>query len=308
MRPHPVDEVSEVDGWINVITLLPRRERLPAVTLHKLTTGRYRVDFIYNAQLVALLKTVPAAMRRWRDAGKYWEVSVDWVGPLVCALRNAGVAVNGLDELDVTEWASWYLPAMPSSRRGSQAYVIGLCETCRQVPHRPGGTECAGCHRQRVARSHRVLAALTARGLASWPRAIPSKGELLSLRAPVLVDEVNDWTPTPAPDVETVDAVIAAVRTDNPACCPICGRRPAKGVVAHVRCRRHLLHLLAEKPFSKPRNRAYQSGLCSVCMARPHQPPGRITCEHCGRLVRQIEARSAKQNGERRCKERLLPR
>ena len=299
MSPQPVDEVSEVDGWINVITLLRRRECLPAVAVCTLPTGRYRLDFAYNAQVVEILKqTVPAAMRRWRDYRKYWEVSADWLGPLVCALRNAGVTVNGLGRLDVTEWASWYLPAVAPEQKGRRAYLLGLCASCRNQPHSPARIECDRCYRERVARSHRVYAALVAQGLAAWPRSTSSKGELLSLRAPVLLDEVNDWTPAPIPDVETVDAVIAAARErmDKPAC-PICERKPSKGATVHARCRRHLLHLLAEEPFSKPRNRAYQSGACSVCVTRPLAARS-ITCGHCAGLALEITQPTLKTEGK----------
>jgi hypothetical protein len=290
-------EVDERTGLLNVVTLLPTRvpETLVA-TFSKADPGHYRVTFDYHARAVALLKsTVPAAVRRWRDTGKCWEVSADWAGPLVGALRNAGFEVTGLDEFEEAELFWFCLAPVPISKRGHRAYVKGFCATCAQQPHRAGGLECDQCYRKRVLRQHRVRTALAAAGLAPYPQARPSAGSALRCRIPVCVHE--DEAPEVTPDyTAAVDAVILAARGRCYPACPICGHRPAKGAAVHVGCRRRLLALLANRPFTRPRNAAFQAGLCTVCLARPHQPPGRITCEHCCRLVRQIEDRSAKED------------
>src|SRR5271166_2043843 len=43
-----------------------------------------------RVQTFSTRSSVPAAVRRWRSDTKCWEVSSDWAGPLVGALRNAG--------------------------------------------------------------------------------------------------------------------------------------------------------------------------------------------------------------------------
>jgi hypothetical protein len=292
-----MNEVDERQGLLNVVTLLPTRvpDALPAVTFSK-ADGRYRVTFDYNARVVALLKsTVPAAVRRWHNGSKRWEVNVDWAGTLVGALRNAGFEVTGLDEFEEAELFWWCLSPVPISKGGHRAYVKGFCATCAQQPHRRG-LECDQCYRKRVLRQHRVRTALAAAGLAPYPQARPSAGSALRCRIPVCVHE--DEAPVAAPDhTAALDAVIAAARDHLPKPpCPVCGRRPAKGAVVHIACRRRLLALLADRPFTRPRNAAFQAGLCTVCLTRPHRPPGRITCEHCLRLALEIEARSAKED------------
>jgi hypothetical protein len=289
-------EVDERTGLLNVVTLLSAR--VPdtlVVTFSKADPGHYRVTFDYHARAVQLLKSsVPAAVRRWRDNSKCWEVNVDWAGPLVGALRNAGVDVTGLDEFEEAELFWWCLSPVPISKGGHRAYLKGFCVTCTQQAHRPGGLECDRCYRKRVLRQHRVRTVLAAKGLAPYPRAVPSAGSARRCRVPVCVHD--DETPGVAPDyTAAVDAVILAARDDSPKPpCPICGGRPAKGAVVHIGCRRRLLALLADRPFTRPRNAAFQAGLCTVCLARPHLPPGRITCEHCHGLAREVKARSAK--------------
>ncbi len=279
-----VPTVSERTGLVTVVTLLQARvpDTVPTVTFTK-DSGRYRVQFAYHAPAVEILKLlVPAAVRQFDKAGRFWTVSVDWAGPLACAFLNAGVGVDGLD--DVTGWA---LSPTPIGQRGHRAYVKGLCAVCTQQPHRSGGVECDGCYRERVARQQRVITVLAATGLAPWPRAVPSTGAALRFRMPVLAD-VDTAIPDKPDYTAAADAVILAARevVDKPPC-PICGRRPANGAVVHTACRRRLLHLLADKPFTRPRNRAYQAGNCTVCVVRPHQP-GRIVCEHCAGLTSQV--------------------
>jgi hypothetical protein len=288
--------VSERTGLVTVVTLLRARvpDTLPIVTFSKDVTGRYRVEFDYNARSVALLKSaVPAAARRYvkTSAGGYWAVSVDWAGPLVGALRNAGFEVTGLGEFEEAELFWWCLSPVPISKGGHRAYAKGFCATCTQQPHRRG-LECDHCYRKRVLRQHRVRAALAAKGLAPYPQAAPSAGSALRCRIPVCVHE--DEVPETAPDyTAALDAVILAARDhrmDKPPC-PICGRRPAKGAAVHIGCRRRLLQLLLGRPFTRPRNKAFQVGLCTVCLARPHRS-GRISCEHCHGLARDVGRRS----------------
>jgi hypothetical protein len=289
---NPNETVDERQGLLNVVTLLPTRvpDTLRAVTFSKANNGRYLVDFDYSPRVVAMLKSaVPAAARRWRRDSKCWEVNVDWAGPLVAVLRNAGIEVIGLGQLEEAELFWWCLSPVPISKGGHRAYVKGFCVTCAQSPHRPGGLECDQCYHKRVARQHRVRTALAAAGLATYPRAVPSAGSALRFRTPVCVHD--DEAPAVAPDyTAAVDAVILAARGRCYPACPICGHRPAKGAAVHVACRRRLMALLANRPFTRPRNAAFQAGLCTVCLARPHRP-GRISCEHCHRLARQIEDR-----------------
>jgi hypothetical protein len=283
-------EVSERTGLVTVVTLLRARvpDAVPTVTFTK-GSGRYRVEFAYHARTVELLKSaVPAAVRRFVKAGGYWAVSADWAGPLACALLNAGVEVSGLDE--VTEWV---LSPTPVGERGHRAYVKGFCATCTQQPHRPGGTECDGCYRNRVARQYRVAGVLAAAGVTPWPEAVPSAGSATRCRMPLWADADGVGIPDKPDYTTAVDAVILAARGLCYPACPVCGRRPTKGAVVHIACRRRLLALLADRPFTRPRNAAFQAGLCTVCLARPHRPPGRITCQHCDGLARQIEDRSA---------------
>jgi len=89
----------------------------------------------------------------------------------------------------------------------------------------------------------------------------------------------RDYTPA-------VDAAIVARRdqTAKPPC-PICGRRPAKSAVVHAGCRTRLLHALSGRPFLRTRNKAFQAGLCTVCLTRPHRPPGYVTCAHCAEFI-----------------------
>jgi hypothetical protein len=284
-------EIDERTGLLNAVTLLPTRvpDIAPTVTLSKAGSGSYLVEFDYSPRVVTLLKSaVPASMRRWRDAGKRWEVNVDWAGPLVGALRNAGFGVTGLGQFEEAELFWWCLSPVPIGKDGQRAYVKGFCATCEQQPHRRG-VECNQCYRKRVLRQHRVRTALAAAGLAPYPQARPSAGSALRCRIPVCAQE--DEAPEAAPDhTAALDAVIVAARDHSPnPPCPVCGRRPANGAVVHIGCRRRLLALLADRPFTRPRNKAFQIGLCTICLARPHRPPGRISCEHCHGLVREVD-------------------
>jgi hypothetical protein len=297
-----MSEVDERQGLLNVVTLLPTRvpDTLPAVVFSKIDRGRYRVESDYSPRVVTLLKsTLPAAVRRWRDNNKCWEVSADWAGPLVGALRNAGVEVVGLGEFEEADLFWWCLSPVPISKGGHHAYLKGFCASCTQSPHRLGGLECDPCYRKRVLRQHRVRAALAAAGLAPYQRAVPSAGSAARFRVPVWADDGESATARLGPAVghaEVVDAVILAARVavDRPPC-PICERRPAKGAVVHVACRRRLLHALLGKPFVKARNAAFQADLCTVCLSRPTHRHGAITCEHCHHL--ETEVRSAQQDG-----------
>jgi hypothetical protein len=292
------DTVDERTGLLNVTTILPVKvpEHPPVVTFRRDATGRYAVTFGFNPEVTGVLKAaVPAAMRRFDYHVKQWNVSADWIGPLTSALCNAGIAVRGLSAVEEAE-LSWYcLAPMPISKAGHEAYIHGRCVTCTRKPHRPGGIECGSCHCTRVARAHRVRAALAGRGL-SWPTATPSIADALRFRFPLWqLEDDQDAGVGMTPDyADAVDAVIAAAREDiEKPPCPICGRRPAKGVPMHVSCRRRLLALLAGKPFSKPVNRAYQAGLCVVCTKLPYEPH-RLTCARCACLVQQAHDQFAK--------------
>lgn len=183
---------------------------------------------------------------------------------------------------------SWYrLAPTPITKAGQQAYREGRCAICSRAPHRAGDLACDTCHSTRLARAHRVHAALAGNGLAPWPVAVPSTGDALRYRYPLLVlDEDDVATAGEAPDyTAAADAVLLAAREQTAPGCPVCGRKPAKGAVVHVGCRRNLLVTLADRPFTKPRNAAFQTGRFTVCRARPYEPHG-IACDHCAHLLR----------------------
>ena len=121
--PAPIGEsVDHRHGLANAITLLPATvvEDRPVITFGKEATGRYRVQFDYQAQAVDLLKaTVPGSMRRWNPEGKQWEISADWTGPLAFALRNAGFDITGLDEDNITDWFGWFSWPHRSARKAT---------------------------------------------------------------------------------------------------------------------------------------------------------------------------------------------
>jgi hypothetical protein len=290
--PSP-DEVDERTGLLNVITILPTRvpDAVPVVTVHRTTTDRYRVEFDFSPRATTIIKeTVPAAVRRWRRGAKHWEISTDWAGPLVAALRNAGVTVTGLGAAEDAEFLRYCLAPVPISKTGHQAYTEGRCAICTRCPHRAGDLACDRCHDRRLARAHRVHSALATKGLARWPTAVPSGGMALRCRYPLWAFEDDEAAVTAVPDyADAVDAVLTAAREDvEKPPCPICGRRPAKGVAVHVKCRRHLFAALASKPFVRPRNRAFQDGQCTVCTTRPLMPSGTV-CDHCAGLLMEIK-------------------
>jgi hypothetical protein len=295
--PVPIGEIIDLrHGLANAIALLSARvvEEQPLIAFSKAADGRYRVEFDYDTRAVALLKaTVPGSMRRWvvdeKNDEKYWAISPEWTGPLASKLRNAGFEIAGLDEDNIADWFSCFLVATPTSEDGHRAYVKGMCKTCTTAPHRPGGVECDGCFRQRLIDQHRVVSILADKGLAPWPEVEPATGKARTTRAPLPIDRseieiINrDFT------VE-VDFAILAHRDQSVVRppCPICGRRPAKGAVVHVGCRTRLLHACNDRPFLKARSKAFQAGLCTVCMTRPHRLPGRIACAHCAELIADV--------------------
>jgi hypothetical protein len=255
----PAHEVDERQGLINAINILCTPPRRPAVTLTKAETGKYLAEFAYDQEIVALLKAAaPSTMRRWHKAAKCWEVSAEWTGPLIAALRNAHVPIAGLEEPEEAGLFGWCAPP------------------CRDA--------------DRMARAHRVRSVLAAKGLARWPTAAPSKGDAYVCRAPVLVDTDNVTIPA-APDyAAAADAVITAQALSCAPSCPVCGRKLAGGAAVHAGCRHRFLALLAEKPFSKPRNEAFQDGRCTCCLTRPLQTSG-ITCGNCAALTHRIKER-----------------
>jgi hypothetical protein len=59
----------------------------------------YRVGFVYDPAVVALLKsTVPAYARSWTAARKEWAVENSWADVLAAALRAAGHTVVGIEK------------------------------------------------------------------------------------------------------------------------------------------------------------------------------------------------------------------
>jgi hypothetical protein len=96
--------------------------------------------------------------------------------------------------------------------------------------------------------------------------------------AEVGISRMPDYT-------KTADAVIATMASES---CPICRKKSPGDAVVHTACRQRLLALLAEKPFTKPRNAAYQNGLCTCCATRPHLSH-RIVCAECDQLVRRVK-------------------
>lgn len=292
--PVPIGDVVDLrHGLANAIALLVARvvEGQPVIAFSKAADGRYRVQFDYDTRAVALLKaTVPAPMRRWiseekRDK-KYWAISAEWTGPLASKLRNAGYEIAGLDQDTIADWFPWLSVATPTSEDGHRAYVKGMCKTCTTTPHRPGGVECEDCFTRRLTDQYHVIATLAGEGFAPWPEAEPATGKARTTRAPLVIDH-GEIEITKRDFAAEVDVAILARRDQSVAKppCPICGRRPAKGAVVHVGCRTRLLHALSDRPFLRTRNEAFQAGLCTVCMTRPHRLPGRVTCAHCAELI-----------------------
>jgi hypothetical protein len=290
------DVVDERAGLLNVVNVLPTRvpDAAPVVTFEDTLTGRYRVSFDFSPKVTAILKTLPPAVRRWRGGQKCWEVSADWAGPAAAALRNASVTVRGLT--DTASW--WCLAPVSITQARHRAYLEGRCVVCTRTPHRAGDLRCEQCHHNRVTHQHHVHAVLADQGLAPWPTATPSAGEALRCRYPLWALE-DDTTAISAPPDYTgaADAVLSIARAESAPSCPVCDRKPAKSAPFHVGCRRNLLATLVDKPLSKPRNRAFQDGLCVACRARPHLPGG-ICCADCARLMQLIRDRFAKQEGE----------
>jgi hypothetical protein len=244
--------------------------------------GRYRIEFDYSPAAVATLKmAVPGPMRHWLPKGKRWEVSTDWVGPLASAFVNAGIEVLGLNHTNIGDWFAVFSTGMPTRPGGHRAYAKGFCKRCESVPHRPGGIECEDCYQKRLILQHRVKAALAESRATRYPEASPAVGSACTTRYPLEIDRA-DVAIVQRDHAAVLDILIAAEhgRTE----CLVCGRRSSKGVTVHGSCRTRLLHALdQDRPFSSARNKAFQAGACTVCLARPHT--GRITCAHCTGLV-----------------------
>jgi hypothetical protein len=273
----------------------------PVVVVFTKRHGRYRVEFSYApAALAVLKKTVPVPMRRfaarlnpetehWEplpgEDSKFWEVSIDWVGPLASAFVNAGIEVLGLNQANIGDWFGVFSAAVPTSSGGHRAYVKGFCKTCEAVPYRPGGAECEDCHCKRLIAQHRVKAVLAEARAVPYPEALPATGSARTTRAPLEIDR-SDVAIIAHRDHGAVLDILIEAEHDRSAICPICGRRPPRGAAVHVACRTRLLHALDDgRPFSKARNAAFQDGLCTVCRARPHRLPGDIACAHCAELI-----------------------
>jgi hypothetical protein len=245
--------------------------------------GRYRLEFDYDPDMIALLKkTVPGPMRHWDSQAKRWEISIDWIGPLAGAFVNAGIEVLGLDETNIADWFGCFAAETPTSEEGCRAYRKGLCKTCCAMPHRPGGTECEECFHQRLVAQHRVKAALAEAGATPYPEALAAVGSARTTRYPLEIDRSD--VAIVKRDYSVIVDILIAAEYDQSTTCLICGRRPPKGD-AHATCRTRLLHALDEgRAFSRARNRAFQEGNCTVCRIRPRLS-GAVACAHCARLV-----------------------
>jgi hypothetical protein len=257
-------------------------EEIPFVVVFTEHHGRYCVEFDYDpAALQLLKKTVPAPMRHWIKTAKRWEVSTDWIGPLASAFVNAGIEVLGLNHSNIVDWFAVFSTDEPTRPSGHDAYRKGLCKRCESVPHRPGGTECEECFRQRLIRQHRVKAAMAEAGATRYPEALPAGGSARTTRYPLEIDR-TDAAIVKRDHAAVLDILITAEpkRPD----CLICGRHgKSKFGAVHVICRTRLLRALDGRPFTKVHRGAYQDGLCPVCFARPHLD--RATCTRCAEFV-----------------------
>ncbi len=187
--PVPIGEVVDLrHGLANAIALLRATvvDEKPVIVLTRSDTGRYRVEFDYDARAVAMLKdSVPGPMRRWIPDEKCWEISPDWSGPLSSKLRNAGFDVVGLDETNIGDWFGPFAVAAPTNAQGWCAYVEGRCTACAVAPHRPGGVECEQCFRGRLIAQYRIRAALARAGCAPYPEATAATGSARTTQAPL---------------------------------------------------------------------------------------------------------------------------
>jgi hypothetical protein len=258
--------------------------------------GRYRVEFDYHPTALAVLKkTVPGSMRRfmarfnqeterWEplpgESSKFWEISTDWVGPLASAVINAGIEVAGFSHANIDDWFAVFSTDMPTRPSGHDAYRKGFCTSCESVPHRSGGVECEDCYHKRLVLQHRVKAALAESRATRYPEALPAGGTARTTRYPLEIDR-TDTAIVERDHAAVLEILIAAEHGRST--CLICGRKPSKGAAVHNSCRMRLLHALTDKPFSKARNKAFQGGACTVCLARPHA--GHSTCAHCAAIV-----------------------
>ncbi len=298
--PVPIGEVVDFrHGVANAITILRAQvaDENPVIEFSADASGRYRVEFDYHSRAVSLLKAVvPSQMRSWLPESSCWEISPEWLGPLASKFRNAGFPVAGLDETNLAHWFSWCSVAMPTSPDGNRAYTKGMCKVCTAAPHRSGGSECEDCHGQRLTGQHRIIETLVDSGLAEWPEARPAGRGAWRTRAPLELD--RDETEVVKHDyTETADAAIIAGRDRSQGKCPICARKPRGSAVVHVSCRNRLLHALSERSFLKSRNAAFQKGLCTVCLNRPHRPSF-VTCRNCADLIDVCHQREDKSNGQ----------
>jgi len=255
--------------------------------------GRYRVQFAYDADVIAVLKkTVPAPMRHWIKRttengvshGGYWEVNTDWIGPLASAFTNTGIEVLGLDRSNIADWFGVFSAATRTTGEGHRAYRKGTCKTCTTAPHRPGGVECEGCFHKRLIDQHQVKAALAKAGATPHPETRPATGSALTTRYPLEIDR-RDVAIVERDHTAVVDILIAA-EYEATQTCLICGRRPPKDAAVHATCRTRLLRASDDnKPFTKANNAAFQNDVCVVCQARGRQLPGGIACAHCATLI-----------------------
>jgi hypothetical protein len=253
----------------------------PLVVVFTEHHGRYRVEFDYDPAALELLKTtVPAPMRHWMKTAKRWEVSTDWIGPLASAFVNAGIEVLGLSRTTIADWFAVFSTDMPTSESGHRAYRKGFCKRCESVPHRPGGVECEDCFGKRLSLQHRVKAALAEAGATRYLEALPAGGTARTTRYPLEIDR-TDLAIIERDHAAVLDVLIEAEhgRSD----CLVCGRRSSKDAAVHAICRTRLLHALDGRPFTRARHKAFRSGLCAVCLARPYSDG--IACAHCAELI-----------------------
>ena len=207
-----------------------------------------------------------------RSAGK---ISPDWSG-LSSKLRNAGFDVVGLDETNIGELVRSVRGGRTDQRAGLvRLHVEGRCTACRSHRTVLEASNVSSVSGGRLIAQYRIRAALARAGCAPYPEATAATGSARTTQAPLEIDPL-EIAITDCDYAAAIDTVIVAHRDQSAAQppCPICGRRPAKGGLVHVACRRRLAHAVLERPFLKSRNAAFQAGLCTVCSPGRSSRPG----------------------------------